>query len=423
MDLVSQYFQYTRETEAPRIYHRWCLLTSVGALLARRTFIQHGHFKIYPNLYTMLIGEPATRKSTSIKIIKKLLVASGYDTIAADKTRQEKFLMDLEGLNLDDVDVSGPGGKPQYDGITAENLWGKEGMQDPREMFVMADEFNNFIGVNNTDFCSLLGELWDWDNEHKPYTHRLKNSRSVSIYQPTVSVLGGNTPENFSRAFPPEMLGQGFLSRLILIHGERTGKKIAFPTPPTDDEFTTLLTSFQSIRTTCIGLCVINSASIKLLEEIYTSIESDIADVRFEAYNNRRFTQLLKMCLVLCACKGAKEVDDAIIFEANTILAAAEYLMPKALGEFGKAKNSDVVNKIMAILEHAIKPVPAKELYQLIRRDLDRPSQMHDIMTGLQAAEQIQFVKDKGYLARRTAIKKSKYVDWNLLTDEERRDI
>src|SRR4051812_8728692 len=96
-DFFSTYFAYTEATEPPITYHRWCAIGTIAALLARNFYIQHGHFRIYPNLYIQLIGDPGSRKSTAIKLIKKLLLASGYDTIAADKTSKEKFLVDLEG--------------------------------------------------------------------------------------------------------------------------------------------------------------------------------------------------------------------------------------------------------------------------------------------------------------------------------------
>ncbi|MFK5283171.1 hypothetical protein ACI3PL_26730, partial [Lacticaseibacillus paracasei] len=77
----------------------------------------------------------------------------------------------------------------------------------PAESFIAADEFNNFIGLGNTDFISILGELWDYEGV---YDYRLKNSKSVFIPYPTISILGGNTPTGFSQAFPPESIGQGF---------------------------------------------------------------------------------------------------------------------------------------------------------------------------------------------------------------------
>jgi hypothetical protein len=45
--------------------------------------------------------------------------------------------------------------------------------------------------AGNLDFLSTLGALWDWDDEGATYKQRFKNSKSISIFQPTISLLGG----------------------------------------------------------------------------------------------------------------------------------------------------------------------------------------------------------------------------------------
>jgi len=52
--------------------------------------------EFFPISTFMLIGEAGARKSTSIKLVKKLLGASGYTDFSANKTTKEKFLVDLQ---------------------------------------------------------------------------------------------------------------------------------------------------------------------------------------------------------------------------------------------------------------------------------------------------------------------------------------
>ena len=90
-DFFSAYLSYSSDTEVPINFHRWAIISALGAFLGRQYYFQHGAFSIHPNMYTMLIGSPGTRKSTAIKLVKKLLNDAGYETIAADKTSKEKF--------------------------------------------------------------------------------------------------------------------------------------------------------------------------------------------------------------------------------------------------------------------------------------------------------------------------------------------
>ena len=90
-DFFDQYLDYTKDTEACSIYHRWCSIISISALLARNVYLKFGHFTVYPNIYGMLIGEPGARKTTAIKIAKELLRQTGYHTFAPNKTSKEKI--------------------------------------------------------------------------------------------------------------------------------------------------------------------------------------------------------------------------------------------------------------------------------------------------------------------------------------------
>lgn len=424
MDFIADYLDYRKHTEPPYIYHRWCALASVGALLGRNYFLQHGAFRIFPNIYCMLVGEAAARKSTAIKLAKIVVSGAGYENFAADKTTKEKFLLDLEG-ELDSLqDDPKVNGKAVYNKLMSENLWGSQDEKptDPKEVFIAADEFNEFCGTGNLEFYTTLGNLWDWDNETKPFTQRVKNTKSVSIWQPTVSLLGGNTPENFSKAFPPEIIGQGFLSRMILIHGERSGRKYPFPPIPDEGHTKGIISQLMSIRSSNLGQAEVSANAMEILSSLYYDW-IELEDVRFKTYSNRRFSHLLKLCLIVSAGCGSRVISDEVVIRANTYLTAAESIMPKALGEFGKSKNSDVANKVMVVLTSADKPLSLKDIWKHVHKDLDNTRQLADLMQSLNMAEKIFMVTEgpaKGWLPKRSVSRIQKYVDVKWLTEEER---
>ncbi len=424
-DFFSSYLHYTRNNEVPTFFHRWSAIAGLGAMLGRNYSLRFGHQTLQPNIYCMLLGSPGTRKSTAIKIMKNLLVQSGYEHLAADKSTKEKFLLDLSGAQYDEK------GKLIRD-VLADNLFGDaedETNAPPREMFIAADEFNDFFGNGNIEFISLLGTLWDYEGVYK---NRIKNGISVSIPHPTVSILGGNTPTGFALAFPSEILGQGFFSRILLIYGESSGKKIAFPVPPTIDETNEILMQLANIRMNAIGLCSLSAGAEKLLTKIYNSWKG-IDDVRFESYSNRRFTHLLKLCIIHSASRqiqipegsnasnGKNQITEADVVYANTVLVHTERFMPRALGEFGKSKHSDVSHKIMQVVEKAEKPLSFQEIYKHIDRDVTIV-EVQTIIKNLQVAQKLQSVSG-GYLGVKQVAMEfaSDEVDFSLLTEEERK--
>ncbi len=413
---LQNYLSYVGDTEAPIFYHRWAAISMVGAYLGRQYSFSLGHFELYTNMYIMLIGDPGTRKSTAIKIAKKIITAAGYDKISSDKTSKEKFMLDLAGIEGDGKTTSNT--KQSVNDILDSNLWGNdETIGEDSEMYIACDEFNDFIGLGNIEFISLLGNFWDYNGVFK---NRIKNGPSVNILNPTISILGGNTSTSFANAFPPDTLGQGFFSRLLLIHGESTGKRITFPELPTGDETSKIINALQRIKITCQGQAVLSPESKLLLNKIYLTT-TPMQDVRFISYSNRRFTHLLKLCLIISACHYSTTIETWHVVEANTLLTHTENLMPKALGSFGKARNSDITHKIMAVLNNSTKALGIKDLWPHLISDLEKVDDLVNQLRNLQVADLI-FTVDGKFLSKKKVAEevRNDMINYSFLTDEER---
>jgi hypothetical protein len=426
-DLFSLYFDYVKDTEPPTIYHRWSLITATAAFLGRQFYLPFGTSKLYPNMYTMLIGNPGTRKSSAIKSVARTLASAGYDKFAAERTTKEKFLLDLEGETDEDAylqqgrskgkNTRDPGAR---DILASLDLDDTSSIGDgiPREVFVTADEFNEFVGTGNLDFLSMLGALWDWDSETSTYKHRFKNSKSISVYQPTISILGGNTHAGFQAAFPEAAIGQGFLSRLILVYSEPSGRKITFPTPPDERIAVKLMEQFNVIRTSVRGEATRTESASQALDTIYRTW-SELEDYRFKSYSTRRFTHLLKLCLVVTAMRASTRIDVQDVLLANTILTVCESGMSDALGEYGKSRNSGATHALMTALFESKKPMTPEELYKVVQRDLDKRDQLMDLLRNLTEAKKIRYDQPSGGFLpiRKPVSQRAVYVNTKLLKE------
>jgi hypothetical protein len=168
-DFFQSYLEYTSGGEVPVCFHRWAALVGIGTILERNVHTRFGEGYIYPNMYTMLIGSAGTKKSTAIRRIKKLLIRAGYTHIAAERTSKEKYLADLSGQN---------------DGISGEqdlldkNIFGTMDDSTVTPNLIAADEANDFFGIGNLEFLSVLGSLWDWEGK---YENRIKTGKVTSL--------------------------------------------------------------------------------------------------------------------------------------------------------------------------------------------------------------------------------------------------
>lgn len=371
------------------------------------------------------MGNPGARKNTAINFAKKLLAESGFAHFSANKTRLEKFLLDLEGEIYDSSNGSSTYKRSgnlvlqnlSLDGSLDEpdDVTGK----DPREVFIVAPEFNTFMPRGDLDFLGDLGELWDWDDPHSFWKFRLKNSKQVHIFQPTISILGGNTHAGFQEMFPPQSLGQGFLSRIILVYSEPSGRKITFPKEPSPALRAALVKTFLEIKEKVHGPATIEAKAQNALDMIYRSWH-ELEDQRFKHYSTRRFTHLLKLCLICSAARVSAKIDLQDVLLANSLLTYTERDMPKALGEFGKSRNSEAANKIMQALYETNQPLKFNQLWKVVSNDLQKMTELADLLNNLTQADKIQNYKGNGFLPKIKPLdRKALYVDYTLLKEHK----
>lgn len=403
-DFFTRWFNFTRGTEVPTFFYRWSAIAGLGAWLGRDVHLKFGDTEIYPNMYVILMGEPGTKKSTAIKKMKKLLARVGYNKFSAEKTSKEKFLLDLGGVD-DPTDSN--------DDFLDAGLFGED---ETREVFIGADEFNDFFGNNILEFVSMLGVLWDFEGT---YENKIKNGQSIQIPNPCVSILGGTTPTTFNATFPNEIIGQGFFSRTLAVHAAPTGKKITWPYSPSEEEKDEIEKYLLAIKTNHNGAIPLSKEATRLVDKIYQGWEN-ISDVRFASYANRRHIHLLKLILIVTCSRMGKQVEVEDVVYANTILHHTEQFMPQAYGEFGESRNSALTHKILQILEGAKDPLSMLDLWALMQSDFDKMEPFTQLIQGIAHAGKI-IVHEGKLLPKRKAVK-AEYngvIDYSYLKEDE----
>src|SRR5215471_297139 len=63
---IDAFVQDTDNLEAPETYRIWAALTTIGAVLEQKVWLQTSS-TLYPNLYVFLVGHPGVGKTRSIR--------------------------------------------------------------------------------------------------------------------------------------------------------------------------------------------------------------------------------------------------------------------------------------------------------------------------------------------------------------------
>lgn len=364
-ELFDIYLDWVDETESPLIFHRWSLVSAISTALGRNlVFGENTPLQTYANQYVVLVGPPASRKNTALKFPKTLLQSAGFKNFASDRSSKEKFILDLaQGFSE-----------------VADNVLDLK-LDATMEALIHAPELQDFLGMGNMDFISFLTNMWDMPTE---YSHRLKNSQSTKLINPTINLVGGATATTLAEIFPDKVAGQGFLSRALLIFGKGARKKITFPSPPNFETQGMLTEVLAAIHKSAVGHAILTDDARTCLDEIYKNW-APIPDSRLETYSGRRFTSLIKNCMVVAAsdlsfCKEGVLIDVEHVIYANSMLSFAEGFMPRALGNLGNSRNLEIQNKVIGVLEANPDGLTISELYNNLTSVVDSLHQLGEII-------------------------------------------
>jgi hypothetical protein len=370
-DFLRLHLSYVENTESPTLMHTWSAISAASACMGRHVWLPTGIGPIYGNVYVLLVGPPGTRKSSAINAARKLLNGNTNVRFSPDDTGgQRQGLItaiegdeeDLDELGIEDLNLFTTA--DAIDKITdISNLKISCLPEDKYTMFVCASEFGSFMGENSKEMVRFLIKMWDGEN----YTYKLKTSKQT-LKDPLLTMIGGTTTTDISEILPPAAIGQGFMSRIILVFVAQTEKKIARPTLHTGC-IKKLKAVYNYLSCEMNGPLTESPEAAKLLDRLYMA-ETKITDSRFIYYSARRQTHLIKLAMILAATCKRYVIEAADVEQADIILSYTEENMPDALGEYGLSPLANAKQKMMEFIQHAKTPVASDVLWMIMQRDM-----------------------------------------------------
>jgi len=373
-EFLQTYLAYVDNTESPRLMHIWSMIACAGAALGRHAWIETGLGKMYGNQYILLVGPPGTRKSTAINLAKNRLVAATPVRLAPKDTggkRQGLISAITDINNLEDTtNIKDWSRLDANDALSIINSLEtievkSQAQEDKHCIYVCASEFGSFIGQNNLELIRFLLEMWDCED----YPYQLKNSKEI-LKDPALTLIGGTTATDMSVLLPPEAIGQGFMSRCVLVFGPEKYKSIPPSKAKLDKTLEPIIENHLSwIITDLQGPIPLTARATELSDRIYMQ-SIKIKDPRFIYYSERRHDHLLKLAFSLAALNKQHEIKFADIEQANILLEHTEETMPDALGEFGLSPLAQAKQKIVEFIMHANEPVTEQVLWAVMQRDM-----------------------------------------------------
>ena len=125
--LIASYMRYVEPHEAPSMMHLVSLMTMFSAAVERRLTIRRG-YNLRANIYSLLVGPPATRKTTAMRIAREMMEEAGMETVVlGGNVSDEGVLTELQELEKEGGSGAGLLYAEEF-GILVEGKKYKEGV-------------------------------------------------------------------------------------------------------------------------------------------------------------------------------------------------------------------------------------------------------------------------------------------------------
>jgi len=175
--------------------------------------LNRDYFKIFPNLYILLVGDAGSGKNTARNIAARKLVIDNFPDIpvsASVTTREDvcKFMGSEDGLR------------------TFHNPDGS--IQEYHPFFFSVDELSNLLSVDFRKTVDFLVDLYDSEFFSTSFKH---DTTKDKIPFPCATMLACTIPDWFMRSMKMDLFTGGLGRRLTIVY-ENKSILIAEPTVP-----------------------------------------------------------------------------------------------------------------------------------------------------------------------------------------------
>lgn len=320
-------------------------MTVTAAALGRKCYLDKGYYRLYPNLFTILVaGSARCRKSTAINIGVSLLEKVAGARVVSGKITPERFINEI---------APEPGAVPPSVLVHSSEL----------SVFLTKQQYGEPL-------ISILTDMYDCPDT---WSYKTKNSGETNLRDLFLCIIAASTPDSIASSIPQAALTEGFASRVLFVFQEDTEKRNALP-ELTQEE--------RELKVELIG----ELAEIHKMHSAF-SLDKEARDWYIEWYGQarppedkrlegmfaRRHDHLLRLGMILAASFHRQVIEINDLQAADMALSDIEKLTPLALREIGGDAKTSFLSRAETMIrrrERITHSELLRNLYPLTAEDM-----------------------------------------------------
>jgi hypothetical protein len=193
MSWIREVLDATDEAETPKQFIFWAALAALAAVMRKQVWLNKHIYKLYPNIYVLLIAESGLGKAFPISLAKQLVRQTKVTRVIAGRNSIQAVIQDL--------------GK-------AYTLAGG-GMITDAHGFLAASEFASFL-VKDEDALTILTDLYD-THDHEPEWRNTLKMGTETLSNPCLTMFSASNPTHFRDKVANKDVEGGFVGRTLMI--------------------------------------------------------------------------------------------------------------------------------------------------------------------------------------------------------------
>jgi len=359
---------YTKESECPNSYLIWSALSTLSAIVQRRTYTRWVYKVFYPNIYVLLVGPPGiTHKGSAIEFSHSLLRKVGA-SVASQSITKEGLIVQMRARAVDNANA----------------------------LAVMSDEFSSFFDKSGTQMISFLTDIYDcrdgWDD-------MTKGGGRIVVEAPYLSMFAATTPRWIADNFDHRFTEGGFAARTIFVaetHPRflKARADITQDMLDAQDDMLEDLAAMQSVE----GEYIWTKEAEDWFDDWYeTKWPREHVDYRLASYHGRKPTHVIKIAMLAALNESNElELDVRHLKKAYQVLTALERNMTRAYAAVGKNPFAGDLERMAETIQQRGR-ISRRELVSLNVHEMDRKTIDENLLT-LEVMGKLRKELDKGEL-------------------------
>jgi len=342
---IKAYLEYTKDSQSPLQFHFWTAIATISGALRRHVFFDQLHFKWHPNFYIIFVAKPGVaNKSTTIDIGMQILSRLEGVFFGPESTTWQSLVQQMaESKSI--VDYG--------DGVLIPQC----------AITVPVGEFGTFFNSKDNQMTDHLVSLWD--GKKGKFEKKTKTSGSDEIINPWISIITGTTPSWLKSNFPDYMIGGGFMSRCIFVHGVEPRKIVAYLKERKQEDRTAQLARQAELEQALLddlysisemrGEFILDDEAYEYGEIWYNQLMKNppqhLKAEMMQGYIQRKQAHVHKLAMVLaCAESNDLILKKAHLEKAILMIDGLEKDLPKIFGSIGGTAEASITTEIYTYL-------------------------------------------------------------------------